>query len=81
MTKEDLTIKSEKCKTIIKLPGDIDGNEFTIKDLLYSNIVLLDHIAQITIEKCKNSKFYIGPVKAIVVIKDCQNCEFTVSCA
>jgi len=63
------------------MPGDINGIEFMIKDLSYCNVILLDHIASLTIDRCNNTKFYIGPIKSSIFVRDCQNCDVTVSCS
>ena len=63
------------------MPGDINGIDFMIKDLEGCTVVLLDHTAQITVDRCKNTKFYLGPIKASVFFRDCQDCEITVSCS
>lgn len=65
----------------MKMQGEINGLDFKIKDIDGCTIILLDHSAAITIDKCKNTKFYIGPIKTSIFIRDCSNCEFTVSCS
>lgn len=52
-----------------------------IKDLEACTVILLDHSAQITVDRCHNTKFYIGPIKASIFFRDCSNCEITVSCS
>lgn len=64
---------------MIKRPGDIDGLQFMIKDLENCSVFLLDHTAQITVDRCKNTKFYIGPIKASIFFRDCSDCEITVT--
>ena len=63
------------------MPGDINGIDFMIKDLENCTVMLLDHTAQITVDRCKNTKFYIGPIKASIFFRDCSDCEITVSCS
>ena len=62
------------------MPGDINGIDFMIKDLDNCTVMILDHTAQITVDRCKNTKFYIGPVKSSIFFRDCSNCDITVSC-
>ena len=62
------------------MPGDINGIDFKIVDLENCTVVILDHTAQITVDRCKNTKFFIGPIKASIFLRDCENCEITVSC-
>jgi len=52
-----------------------------IKDLKDCTVYLLDHSAQITVDRCKGTKFFIGPVKASVFFRDCSDCQITVACA
>ena len=66
---------------LVKKPGDIDGISFSIKDLDYCTVLLLDHTAQITIDRCKNTTFYIGPIKASIFVRNCENCKIIVSCS
>ena len=72
--------KAQKDQMLVKMPGDINGIDFMIKDLDNCTVILLDHTAQITIDRCKNTKFFIGPVKSSVFFRDCYNCDITVSC-
>ena len=51
-----------------------------IKDLDDCTVVLLDHIAQLTIDRCKNCRFFIGPIKASIFVRDCSDCDVVVSC-
>ena len=66
---------------LVKMPGDINGIDFMIKDLENCTVMLFDHTAQVTIDRCKNTKFYVGPVKASIFFRDCSDCEITVSCS
>ena len=66
-------------QTLIKKPGQIDGLQFKINDLENCVVFLLDHTAQITIDRCKNCKFYIGPIKASIFFRTSSNCEITVT--
>ena len=45
LNKADFTFKNENGKELVKMPGDINGIEFMIKDLQNCTVVLLDHIA------------------------------------
>ena len=52
-----------------------------IKDLDNCTVMLLDHTAQVTVDRCKNTKFYLGPIKSSVFFRDCENCTIVVSCS
>ena len=52
--------KNVKGQTLIKKSGDIVGSQFKISDLEDCEVYLLDHIAELSIDRCKNCKFFIG---------------------
>lgn len=63
---------------MFKLPGDIDGHPFEIRDLEDCTVYLMDHTRKISISNCKGTKFLMGPVKKEFNAENCENCEFTV---
>jgi len=73
--------KSLNNETCVKKPGDINGIDFMIKDLENCTVVLLDHVAQLQVDRCKNCKFYFGPIKASIFIRNCDGCELAVACS
>ena len=81
LNKADFMFKAQQDQLLVKRPGDINGIDFMIKDLENCTVVLLDHCAQIQVDRCKNTKFFIGPVKASIFLRDCEDCEVTVACA
>ena len=50
-------------QTVVKAPGEINGNQFMIRNCQNSNIYLFDHINTITVDDCKHCKIFIGPTK------------------
>ena len=80
LNKADFMFKKLDGETLVKMPGAINGIDFMIKDLNDCTVMLLDHTAQIMVDRCKNTKFYIGPIKSSIFFRDCENCEITVSC-
>ena len=81
LNKADYMFKSRTGEFLYKAPGAIDGNAFMIKDLKDCTVVLMDHVAQITVDRCQNVKFFFGPIKSSVFLRDCKDCEVTVSCS
>lgn len=71
--------KMRKGETLIKKPGDINGIDFLIKDLQDCEVYLFDWTAQIQLDKCKNCKFFIGPIKGSIFMRDCSDCEISVA--
>lgn len=81
LNKADFMFKDRTGEELIKKPGDINGIDFMIANLTDCSVFLLDYTAQIMIDNCKNTKFYIGPVKGSVFFRDCNDCEITVACS
>ena len=66
-------------ETLIKKPGDINGIDFMIKDLKNCTVILLDHTAQIQIDRVEDCTFYIAPIKASIFVRNSKNCKFTIA--
>ena len=73
--------KSKNGEVLVKKPGDINGIDFMIKDLENCTVLLLDHTAQVQVDRCNNCKFYLGPIKASIFFRNCDKCEITVCCS
>jgi len=73
--------KDRSNELLIKEPGEVNGIEFRIKECHDCIIYLFDHTALVTIDKCTNTKFYIGPVKGSIFVRDCTDCEISVACS
>jgi protein XRP2 len=81
LNKADFMFKDITGETLIKRPGDINGIDFMIKDLKDCDVWLLDHTAQIQVDRCNNCRFFIGPIKASIFVRNCDSCEITVCCS
>ena len=81
LNKDDFIFKNRTNELLIKEPGHINGIEFRMKELHDCIVHLFDHTAVITIDKCTNTKFFIGPVKGSIFIRDCTDCEISVACS
>ena len=80
LNKADYMFKDKEGETLTKNPGDINGIQFIIKDLNKCNVTLMDHIGQITIDRCTGCNFKMGPVKGSIFIRDSKDCTFDVLC-
>lgn len=56
-------IEDKNGEVVVKMPGSVDGMQFIIQNLENCSVYIFDHIAQISIDDCKNCKFFIGPSK------------------
>lgn len=80
LNKADYMFKDKEGETLTKNPGDINGIMFAIKDLKDCTVYLMDHMAQITIDRCTGCTFLIGPVNASLFIRDCSDCTVSIAC-
>ena len=53
---------------------------FKINDLKNCVVLILDHTSQMTIDRCEDCTFILGPIKNSIFVRDSQNCQITVSC-
>ncbi|XP_065829487.1 protein XRP2-like [Oscarella lobularis] len=77
---KDFTFDGLEDTTAGKLPGQIGGQQFIIKDCKKCDIYLFDHIASLTIDDCVNCRIVIGPVKGSVFFRDCKDITCLVAC-
>lgn len=77
---KDYTIENKKGETIVKVPGSINGNQFIIKNLENCIVFLFDNMAILSVDDCKNCKFFFGPSKGSVFIRNCTDCVLATLC-
>ncbi|CAF1085523.1 unnamed protein product, partial [Didymodactylos carnosus] len=80
LNKKDYILDKLKDQTIIRLPGQINGQQFIIQNCESCTIYIFDHVGQIQIDDCKHCKIFIGPVKGSLFIRDSQNCSLATIC-
>ena len=69
-----------KDKTLVKLPGEVDGQQFGMSDLDNCTALLCDFSDAVTVERCHNSKILIAASSGSVFIRNCTNCTITLAC-
>ncbi|POM69618.1 Putative dolichyl-phosphate beta-glucosyltransferase [Phytophthora palmivora] len=74
------TFRNQKNETLMKLPGQIEGQPFDISDLEGCTVMLLDHINQVQIDNLSNCRVFVGPSSEAVFVRNCTNCVFTIAC-
>jgi hypothetical protein len=65
---------------ILRRPGQIDGQQFIVENLHGCTVHCLDHCAQVTIDKCTDCTFVIGPCADSIFARDCTGCDFGAVC-
>ncbi|KAL7686733.1 putative cyclase-associated protein CAP/septum formation inhibitor MinC [Plasmopara halstedii] len=74
------TFRNKVNETLMKLPGQIDGQAFDVSDLEGCQVMLLDHINQVQIDHLSNCRVFVGPSSESVFVRNCTNCVFTIAC-
>jgi hypothetical protein len=64
----------------LHLKNKIEGQQFIVEDCTGSSIFLLDHIAALTVDSCKDVILVTGPIEGSVFIRDCSNCTIVIAC-
>eukprot|EP00639_Heterosigma_akashiwo_P005605 CAMPEP_0194572018 /NCGR_PEP_ID=MMETSP0292-20121207/8768_1 /TAXON_ID=39354 /ORGANISM="Heterosigma akashiwo, Strain CCMP2393" /LENGTH=223 /DNA_ID=CAMNT_0039422917 /DNA_START=55 /DNA_END=722 /DNA_ORIENTATION=- len=74
-----LTFEDKRGETLVKNPGDVDGQPFDIAKLSNCDVVIADHSDQVQIDECNNCRIYIGACSTSVFIRNCSFCTFTIA--
>ena len=76
----DFKFVQRKEETCIKLPGDINKQQFIIEDCSHCSIYLLDTTATITVDSCDHCILVLGPCASSVFLRNCTNCLVMIAC-
>jgi protein XRP2 len=74
------SFKNKNNETLMKKPGDVDGQGFDIADCDGSTLIVMDNCEQVQIDEVKNSRIFIGACASSIFIRNCTNCTFYTSC-
>ena len=80
LNKKDFIFANQDGKELAKLPGQINGQGFQLDGLTDCVVYLMDHLAQIYIDNCKDCRIFIGPIKGSIMARNVQNCSISVVC-
>ena len=67
-------------QTVVRAPGQIDGQQFIVDNCKDCVVHVLDHCAQVTIDDCVGCTIVIGPCADSVFARDCRDCTFHAVC-
>jgi protein-S-isoprenylcysteine O-methyltransferase Ste14 len=67
-------------QTVVRTPGQIDGQQFIIDNCKDCVIRIFDHCAQVTIDDCVGCEVIVGPCADAVFARDCRDCTFHAVC-
>lgn len=68
-----------KGETLVKPPGSINGESFSIRDLEECSVFILDYSSEVEISGCTNCQIFIGPVDGPAIFENCSNCQVAVA--
>jgi len=77
---KDFECKKLRGETIVRAPGQLKSQAFTIDECKRCEFFLFDNSAAVTIDDCCDCTFYIGPCESSVFIRDCKRCRLVVAC-
>lgn len=64
MNAKDYLIENITKKEITRLPGTVNGQQFSIQNCSNATIMIFDFIDSVTIDDCQNCTIILGAVKA-----------------
>jgi len=67
-------------ETLVKEPGSVAGQQFVIMDCNDCDIFLCDHCEMVTIDRCKNSRIFIGPCESSIFVRNCSQLKLVAAC-
>ncbi|KAL4424674.1 hypothetical protein ABPG77_004481 [Micractinium sp. CCAP 211/92] len=71
---------SLKGETLVRSPGSINGEPFSIKNLEECSVFILDYSSEVEVSNCTNCQIFIGPVDGPAIFENCNNCQVAVAC-
>ncbi|KAL3312885.1 Protein Xrp2 [Cichlidogyrus casuarinus] len=76
----DFICDGVKENIVLKRTGQINGQQFIIKNCSSCFFFLLDHFDSLNIDNVSDSAFIVGPVKRSIFLRNCMNCKVLVAC-
>lgn len=67
-------------ETVVRAPGQLQGQQFVMDGCDNCDIFLLDHSAQVMVDYCTNCRIFIAPCESSVFLRNCTGCKFVIAC-
>ena len=77
---KDYRFGDQKGATLVKKPGDVNGLQFIVEDLVDCTVHVLDYSDSTSVDYCTGSTIVLGPVDGSCFIRNCSDCTFYVAC-
>ena len=68
--------KKNETEPLIKTPGSVEGQMFTIENCENCTMALCDHSEQVHVDNVKNCRVLIGACASSIFIRNCEDCIF-----
>lgn len=68
--------KTDETAPLIKPPGAVQGQMFTIENCTGCTLALCDQSEQVHIDRVKNCRIFIGACASSIFIRNCEDCVF-----
>lgn len=72
-------IQLQEHEAFFRRPGSVNGQSFTVEDLLECEVHVLDHIGACTITGCKACEIVLGPSSDLVLASGCEDCTIYIA--
>jgi hypothetical protein len=66
--------KTDEAEPLIKAPGAVEGQMFTISNCSGTTMALCDHSEQVHVDNLKNCRVMIGACGSSIFIRNCEDC-------
>lgn len=67
-------------ETLVKLPGQVEGQQFGMSDLTGCTALLCDHSDTVLVDRCVDCTIFIAASSNSVFLRNCTNCRVTLAC-
>ncbi|XP_075528558.1 protein XRP2-like [Dermacentor variabilis] len=74
------TVENAIDTTVTKCPGNVNGQQFVIRNCHNASLYVLDHINSVTIDDCTNCNIVLGPTQGSVFLRNCNNVRLASAC-
>ncbi|CAE7875424.1 Rp2, partial [Symbiodinium sp. KB8] len=72
-------VADKEDETIIKQPGQVDGQQFQIQNVKGCKVIVADHTGPVQVDDCEGCEIVIGPSNDSVFIRSCTDCVIAVA--
>ena len=72
--------KDKQNETIVRVPGQINGNQFVAMKLTDCKVIIHDLVDSMTLDNCKNCDFVLSAVRGSIFARNCEKCRFIMVC-